>query len=665
MRIKIYACLFFSILSICSISSAYAQGPKNALKLDGQNDFVEFSNDNRGITNQLTVETWIKTSSSGHHHIVSKYDRDAEFGFQLLIQNGKAGLAGRDGSGNYRFSGYSSTIVTDNNWHHIAGVVQNGTWMIYVDGIMENQLITGYSATVLASNQNLLIGNYYYVYLGNHFYPGQVDEIKLWKKALTAEEIRQNMCQSISSPSADLVGYFKLNESSGNTVKDYSSLQLSGTLKNVNTSSSWVTSGAPIGDRSVYRYADNWNNSLELITDIANFSISRADAAIKGFHLYQINATPSNTAGLPNAQEIKEYYGLFKVGAPDKKYKIWFKQYNLNCSADLYRRDNNASSPWVAVADTVNAPVLIYHSTENYGEYAAIGKANAPITINGPTTICTGTTASLSVTTDNGTVIWNTGATTKSIQISRSGTYSVTVIENSCERTASITVQEATPVTVDLGADRNLCFGEKVTLSAPAGQAAYKWNTGATSPSITAATTGNYWVEVTNTAGCVTRDEVKITVRNEPKLQWQSETFVCYGKPVTINATVEGATYLWSNGQTTPAIEVTQPGIYKVYISVNGCTMEREAVVSNDECPVIPNIITPNKDGKNDVFVVEGVEPSTLEIEIFNRWGKSIYQSVRYDNGWSADGMPAGLYFYHLKSSRSQNTFRGWLEVIK
>ncbi|MBW7467883.1 gliding motility-associated-like protein [Pontibacter aydingkolensis] len=640
-----------------------AQGPLNALKLDGIDDYVDLGTSNRGITNSVTVEAWVKTSSFKYHWILGKYSNSGDRGYHLIIKDGKAAFAGRDGSGNYRNSGYSNTLVNDNNWHHLAGVCNNGIWQIYVDGILEVQFNSGFSQTNLATTVPMAIGKD--VIANNENYNGIVDEIKVWNKALTADEIRQNMCQKVSTASNGLVAYYKFDQTAGSTVQDESNSKINGTFRNMNPSTAWVVSGAPVGDKSVYRYASKWDNSLELITSIANFSVSRADAAVKGFHLYQVASTPTSTNGLPNPQEVKEYYGLFKIGEPDKKYKIWFKQYDLTCGGKLYRRNDNTVTSWAAVADTVNSPGMTYHSSANYGEFSATGIMSGAVTINGPAAICKGANATLSVTTDKGTVKWSTGATTKSIQIIQAGTYTVTVTENSCQLTGSITVQETTPVAIDLGPDKTLCFGESVMLAAPSGFAAYKWNTGATTSSITATVSGTYWVEGTSANGCVSRDEVKVTIPKEPALPWAQEYFVCYGKPVILNATVAGATYFWSNGATTPAIEVKQPGNFKVDIMLNGCTITRETVVSDEECPIIPNIITPNGDGKNDVFLIEGVATETLQIKIINRWGKSIYQSERYDNSWSASSVPAGLYFYHLKSSRSQNTFKGWLEVIK
>ncbi|WP_276496165.1 LamG-like jellyroll fold domain-containing protein [Pontibacter litorisediminis] len=593
---KLLPCLL-TLFSVSLAFNCYAQGPKQALQLDGINDYVDFGEDNRGLTNTLTVEAWIKTSSLGHDHIISKYDRDAEKGFQLLIQNGKACIAGRDGSGNYRTSGYSYTIVADDNWHHLAGVVEDGTWMIYVDGVLEQKSETGYTRTILSSSEKLLIGNYYYRFLGNHFYSGQVDEVKLWKRALTVSEIRQNMCRSIPPDSPDLIGYFKLDSFTDGVIKDQSSKKIDGTLQNTSPSVAAVSSGAPIGDKSVYRYTSDWNAPLELVTDRANFSITKVDPAIQGLHLYTVQSPPASTSGINNSQEVKEYYGMFKVGEKSKKYKVYFKQYGLVCGSSLFRRQDNTYTHWSQVADTVASPIMLYTSSDNYGEFVATSNAPTAVHISGPTILCPGSTANLSVSnTGNGSIKWSNGAT-----------HTTTVV----------------------------------------------------------AAAGTYWVEVTSPNGCTSRDEITIASAPEPAAHFPAEAFICPGEPVVLDATTNGATYLWSDGQTTPSIKVSAPGVYSVAITTADCSYLKEAIVSSDECPVIPNIITPNGDGKNDAFTVQGVEAGTLELKVFNRWGKSVYQSDQYDNGWTAAGLSAGVYYYQFTSSRTRKVYKGWLEVMK
>jgi len=77
----------------------------------------------------------------------------------------------------------------------------------------------------------------------------------------------------------------------------------------------------------------------------------------------------------------------------------------------------------------------------------------------------------------------------------------------------------------------------------------------------------------------------------------------------------------------------------------------------------VPNIITPNGDGKNDVFAVS-TAGTTSKMEIFNRWGRKVYEQASYQNNWGGDSQPAGVYYYLLTARNGAQT-KGWLEVVR
>ncbi|MCC9137753.1 LamG domain-containing protein [Pontibacter silvestris] len=492
MRTRTYFCLLISAILYILNNNIHAQGSGNAFKMDGLNDYVGFDNNNRGIENEVTVEAWIKTNSFGHHHILSKYDRDAERGFQLLIQNGKACLAGRDGSGSYRLSGYSATIVADNSWHHIAGVVHEGTWTIYVDGKLQNQFISRYENTILRSNEELLIGNYYYSQLGNHFYNGQVDEVRIWKRALSIEEIRQNMCQSVPVASTDLVAYFKFDETSGSTVKDYSNLSIDGVLRNTTIATAKVTSGAPIGDKSIYLYPSSWAGQQLEIKDEYNNSFKVDSVGIGspmvGIHLYHVRSRPNSLAGLNNA--VDSYYGVFTAISPATAYKTNYAVEDNICSASFFSRADNSVLFWNPLATTVQEGKATAKTDGNSKEYvvatAPVGKVN----IQGPNYFCAGSTIELSVISD-ATPIWSTGETGNKITVSRGGKYWVSIQDGNCLLTDTVQVQAFPKPALSLGDDITICDGETVELGAPPGLNNYVWSTGATTSSIKATTVAN------------------------------------------------------------------------------------------------------------------------------------------------------------------------------
>lgn len=73
--------------------------------------------------------------------------------------------------------------------------------------------------------------------------------------------------------------------------------------------------------------------------------------------------------------------------------------------------------------------------------------------------------------------------------------------------------------------------------------------------------------------------------------------------------------------------------------------------------PKIPTMFTPNNDGKNDLFVIEGLHElyPTSEVTIVNRWGSVVYQSIGYEEPWDGtkmnggEEMPIGTYFYRIR----------------
>lgn len=88
----------------------------------------------------------------------------------------------------------------------------------------------------------------------------------------------------------------------------------------------------------------------------------------------------------------------------------------------------------------------------------------------------------------------------------------------------------------------------------------------------------------------------------------------------------------------------------------------------------LPNIITPNGDGQNEVFVVPGIDAfENASVLIYDRWGKLIYESSSYDagtsestvsQGFSADGFSDGTYFYVVNIDSGECVTQGNLEVV-
>lgn len=123
---------------------------------------------------------------------------------------------------------------------------------------------------------------------------------------------------------------------------------------------------------------------------------------------------------------------------------------------------------------------------------------------------------------------------------------------------------------------------------------------------------------------------------------------------------------VWNTGETTPRLAVRAPGTYRATVMVRNeaCPVSVEFAVKAGQLYPAPNVITPNRDGKNDVFRLPA-SYGTPELQIFNRWGRLVYQTAAYTNSWSAEGLPADLYYYHVRRADCQLLLRGWVEVLR
>ncbi|RZA00453.1 MAG: DUF11 domain-containing protein [Sphingobacteriaceae bacterium] len=83
-----------------------------------------------------------------------------------------------------------------------------------------------------------------------------------------------------------------------------------------------------------------------------------------------------------------------------------------------------------------------------------------------------------------------------------------------------------------------------------------------------------------------------------------------------------------------------------------------------------PNVITPNGDGKNDTWVIDGLElyPDNY-LTIFNRWGNEVYHSNGgYKNDWSGNGLKEGTYYYLLKVKDTKGAWsvtKGYITLLR
>src|SRR5690606_27221669 len=107
---------------------------------------------------------------------------------------------------------------------------------------------------------------------------------------------------------------------------------------------------------------------------------------------------------------------------------------------------------------------------------------------------------------------------------------------------------------------------------------------------------------------------------------------------------------------------------YRVQDSEGHWSDPAEVIVNVAANPLrIPNIFTPNGDGQNDRFEIEGIEGyDRVELVVFNRWGNETYRHNKYDNTWDGANIQEGTYYYMLTLHKGNDSQveKGWI-VLK
>ncbi len=244
------------------------------------------------------------------------------------------------------------------------------------------------------------------------------------------------------------------------------------------------------------------------------------------------------------------------------------------------------------------------------------------ISASGSTTFCPG--GSVTLFSSPGTsFLWSTGATSQSISVNSSGSYSVQITNSSgCQSASSspVTVTlnplPSTP-TISASGSTTFCPGGSVTLTSSAGST-YRWSTGATSQSISVTSTGSYTVQTTNSSGCLSASSLPVTVsvNSLPTISISGTTTINIGNCTTLTAS--GAwSYLWSTGETGSSISVcpTSNTTYTVTGTSGECSSTKSVTVT--VAPYItmsPSVNFGQSGGVTSYWVSTNIPSSSLSI---------------------------------------------------
>jgi hypothetical protein len=299
------------IITIISIGlNSYSQNSNKAVYFENQNlntknSSVYFGSANYNFTDKMTICVWVKWVAKPD----SMVNVDANYKWSNILSNTYAQNVQQDQgqfwlqhsssnqyfefalkAGSNRQFMYSNTRPVVGKWYYVSAVYDGAadtTMRIYINGVQENcmlkSVISG-NITTYNNNQRMSSGR---ISANYREFIGVLDEMRLWKRALTKEEILKQMYSQTTINSTDLASYWDFNITQGSTVTDLGPAGFNGKFyKGISEVDKYTVSGTTY---SVTDSSKNW-----AVNSLAGLNVK----TISGTGIDETNKIVSNTSNV-------------------------------------------------------------------------------------------------------------------------------------------------------------------------------------------------------------------------------------------------------------------------------------------------------------------------------------------------------------------------------
>jgi GEVED domain/Secretion system C-terminal sorting domain len=347
-----------------------------------------------------------------------------------------------------------------------------------------------------------------------------------------------------------------------------------------------VTLSAPLG------FAYTWLNTLN-----PSFTQPSQAITVQSSGTYQVavtnsfgctvnsNLVPVNVVAFPSISPISGPTSLCLGSSSALSHLVTGGVWHSSSPAIA-----SISSSGVVTANGLGSAVISYTLTNSIGcsttvdfNFSVVSVPPTMISANGPVVFCSG--GSVTLTAPQGfDYVWSTNDTSQTLEVDATGSYSVFISNGVCTvQSSPVSVSvNSLPVSSIIASNISICPNDYASLSAEFPAQTYLWSNGAVSPSIQTSIPGTYTLTTTNSLGCSSVSQpIVINAAPAPVISIAASgpTSFCAGNTVLLSASA-AQNYSWSNGLTTPTIQVNSSGIYFVTATnSSGCSAVSNEIV--------------------------------------------------------------------------------------
>lgn len=396
---------------LCSILAgfaSYAQDPAgNCINndyeqfvIDGQLRYINCGNDPMFNTgNELTVEVWTRVyDTSWDQKLVGKTNLDFNTGYSIGVIQGRLYPAIWNPVNNTFTEGFMPPLRL---WFHLAVTFTAGGDMVgYVNGEEVGRQAAP-AAPIVDNTDDMIM---FIAPWGNNdafMAFGEFDEVRVWNRALSGDEVRENIHRTLTGSENGLIAYYDFNEASGNTVNDLTGNGNDGTFQGAMSDENRTNSRAVMGDETAGQHEDLrgvWNgvtlSDPRFVSTDNGLSVTASNIPEQDYVVFGHNggtgvSTADLATGVPaNFSRTERSWYLNVVGAITADLAFDLGNASAGGSALdesqltenytlLWRPDANSNFTSLGSANLLTNGVVLFQDVELFNGHYAIGVGDA------------------------------------------------------------------------------------------------------------------------------------------------------------------------------------------------------------------------------------------------------------------------------------------------